>query len=600
MPVYLIDSGDDVRCNLKNFYELPDEFKKVEPLVCKLQIVNLSPFDGEENWTQLIKENQRQNLQKSTVGCTFACKVHMAIQDILFTDSFDAKDDETGAMRFRLKPELLKTNVCSIDENVSGKLRKLAVDEKLIEIRNTAEVAKKPEEKPLPIEIFDDVMLQESWKFLSCKSYYEAHLKFYENPDSFLVVLDAADKKIQKEAMKEIEECGVKSPLKVVNVGAVCAVDGPKVRRGKIMKIINDIVQVLLVDFGEIAECQRSDLLELPKDLITKLSFQTFHCRLMGLRPKYNMNSWPPKQSQAVCQVIQSCSQPLKIYIEKLSENKVEEWEKLGVNHYDVILIDPQNGSLLSDVIVKNGYADHVEYEKPADLEEALDSGNASADEAEVLSDREFLMRCVKASSRASLPNQDYDDDYEEIIQNKVEDEIVPEEIIAQPKETTDGSVMSSLNYINKHPKLEWRQNDTVVYLIVSAIDCVTYGLKIDVSSVTIAIKYVDKFEKTTIQLYAFIDPMISSHERCGLNVIIRLVKMNLYNKWPRLTDSELPQDHHKQFIKPSVEKITAEKEQERLNLPPSTSKYQNCLPEGFEDSSDNESLPLSDDETNF
>ena len=587
--VYLIDSGN--RCHVKELFELPDAFKLVEPLVCKLQILNLVPFDSEDKWSIIDKETQSCELQKNTNGCTFTCKVQMAIHDVLFTESFEAKDNITGSVKCRLRKDLLKTNFCSEDVNIIKKLRKLALDGNLLQLRKTLI---KPENNYDDETFTNNQFIQESWKFLSCESYYEAHVKHFENPESFLVVIDSADKKTQKEVIKEIENCATRIPLENVEVGAICAVGEAKIRRGKILNINEDIVEVLLVDFGDIVKCQKSELFELPQKLMTKLTFQTIHCRLIGLRPRFRMVTWPSKQITAVRQLIHNSQQPLKMYVEKKSEKTIEKWDKLGMNFYDVILIN-SDGSVLADVAVKGCFADPVEYKKPSDMDEVLDSGNASDDEVEGLNKIEILKRMMIGDDGN---DESYDED--SIIQNT---EVNVEESRIQDKEESEGNIdetsTSTLKYIHKHPKIEWRQNDIVVYLLVSAIDCEDYALKINDFSVTIAIKYRDDFEKTTIELYSGIDSKLSSYELRGLNVIIRLMKKKSFNKWPRLTDKEL-NCLRKQFIKASLEKITKDLEELRLEEPRRVSKYRNCVPEDFYNSSDDdeESLCLSDNET--
>lgn len=555
--------------------------------------MNLVPFDKEDNWSQSLKEFQRRQLQESTAGCIFTSKVQMAIQDILFTEAVDAKEDETGNVKLRLHKELLKTHICTLDENVSKKLRKLAVEGKLMQLKQES----KPEIKPERIDIFDDALLLESWKSLSCKSYYDVIVKDFKNPESFFIVLDANDKKYQKVVMKEIENSADRIPLKVMDVGAVCAVVAEKTYRGKILKIDGDVVQVLRVDFGEIVDCKQSQLFELPKDLLTKLTFQTIHCRLVGVRPKYNMDIWPRKQSEAVGKVIKSCQQPLKLYVEKMREEKSEDLKILGVHSYDVILIDSKNGLLIADVVVNNGFADSVDYNKPSDLEELLDSGNASADEGiEGCNDMEILRKLLELQL---LGDENEDEDYVENTQHTQEaDKEMIEETTEQPEESTK-KVTSSLSYINKHMNIEWRQDDTLIYLMISAIDCQNYGLKIEGSSITIVVSYVSHLEKESIELYSGIDPKLSSHELRGIKIIVRLVKKTLYNQWPRLTQNELTKER-KQFIQASVEKISFESEKEAFKEEPQqASKYLNCFPDGFEDYYDQENVILSDDDDN-
>lgn len=95
--------------------------------MCKLQLINLVPFNS-ENWTNDHKEKIIKMLEKfATEDYTFMCKVPMGIQDILFTESFDVKDEKDGMIKFRFKGKALKENICMVDLSVEVKLRKLVL-----------------------------------------------------------------------------------------------------------------------------------------------------------------------------------------------------------------------------------------------------------------------------------------------------------------------------------------------------------------------------------------------------------------------------------------------------------------------------------------
>lgn len=95
---------------------------------------------------------------------------------------------------------------------------------------------------------------------------------------------------------------------------------------------------------------------------------------------------------------------------------------------------------------------------------------------------------------------------------------------------------ISSLVNMYTHPYIEWRQNEVYLYILVKALDCKDYGVKIDEFSFDIAIEYVDKkIERAILKLYGLIEPRMCSHDLKGGNVILRLTKRK-YREWPRLT----------------------------------------------------------------
>lgn len=576
--VFLIDIGTLVTLTTAKLFELPENFKNFDPLVCNLQVVNLVPLDAEEFWDEDTKNECSEMMERMIDSFTFTCKTELAIHDILITESFDAKDRILGTIKFRFKNTMLKDEMCVEDLDVLVKLRKMAVaDEevKLQEIKDEVEVKE--------IEgIEETTKTEDRWKQLSWNSYYEVCVTQYQNPESFLAVPDITGSRSLIKALQEIETYVGRTPLESYRVGAVCGVNGTKIRRGKIVKIIDETVDVLLVDAGEIKQYQKIDLIKLPAELITKIPFQTISCRMLGIKPKFNMNVWPPKQRQAVHELIMSYHQPLKIFVVKTSTRS----EEMGMNCYDMFLIDRESGLYLDEVAVKNRIADRdVNVKKSS----CIDSGNVS-DNTD--GDVEILRQLLKKQING-------DEDEEEISEHELtaDEEFLEVETVTQPKSSS--AAVTSLDYIHKHPHIEWRQNETMIYLLITAIDCEDYALRLDDISLEVTIKYKENFiEKAVIQFYSRIDLKLCSHEIRGLNLIVRMPKKVLDCQWPRLTETR----ERSQFIKFSAEKISTEIEEKQLEtlLPKVKSNYAGLLPDGLEDEFDSyseESFSPSDAE---
>lgn len=546
---------------------------------------------------------------------TFVCNVKMAIRDILFAESFDGIN-KIGAVKFKLKEEMLKANLCEVDESVEEKLLKISpfVEEESQQDQNVAveedQALVEPEEavseKPSTSEQFVEVSL-ENWKHLSWNTFYEVYIKLFKNPESFLVLTDATDKKLLQSFTNELENYSTWNPLESFSVGTVCAVvDGVKIRRGKIMEIRDDdVIDVLLVDDGEVVECQKSKLFQLPAELITKMRFQVVHCRMVGIRPKFNMTTWPPKQRQAIHNLIVTCNQPIKAYV--LQKNtKPNQFCELGVDSYDVILIDPKTDTHLDVLAVANNLADRDEVEKP-ELSQEQVTENISVDEKsnaieaqkfiDLLEGGQTLAMYNGMSSDDALENDKIADAFEDDkIEKALEDdkteehasesnkskiEEVKEEVkeapievqsgveeplahleIVEPEATVSSNDANSLCNIYKHSRIEWRQNEVMIYMLISATDCLDYGLTVNDSSMQITIKFSEnRCEKTLIEFYTLIDPCLTSHELRGLNIVVRLAKKVFQHDWPRLTVGK----ERSVFIKYSTEQISWKQEEQQV-----------------------------------
>lgn len=580
------------------------------PLVYNLRIFNLIPLDYEICFDSLLEENLRKRIQQVAVDCTFICKSQFAICDNLFTESFEAKNTELGDIRLRLKKEMLNKKICTVDERVGEKLRKLANikvnDAPQNDIVDSVEASEKFETKSdiIVTELEEPEVVQINWKKLSWGSSYEGRVKHFKDPESFLVVLEE-DKKTTQKFMHQLGNYEAELPLDLFDVGQICGFKREKLLRGQIVKVNDDgSIEVLLVDCGEIVTCQKSDLFKLPNGLVTNLPFQAVHCRMVGVRPLFNIQScvsklpfqavhcrrlgirslfniqtWPRKQCEDVLNLIRGVDGALKIYVMNKSE-KIDILSQLGMNYYDVILIDEKNG-LLDEIAVAKRFVDRADYKKPVNLEEPDDE---TVDQDE---DLKLLKHLLEQQYERKHFSED-EEENEQIVQKQQLD-VQSNTILPEIKELEIVSSASQLTYIHNQPKIEWRQSGIMIHLLIAAHDCENYGLRVNDSSVEVAIKYNgNRYEKAVIVLYGGIDTKMTSHELRGLNIIVRLKKRMIGFEWPRLTENK----ERSQFIKFSSEEISTKVELERVRDFPAqrvagVSKYACAVPSGFEDSSD-------------
>ena len=566
----------EARCRVSQIFELPQEFRNSEPLLYHLNILNLVPFDREDNWNSDAKEKVERLLKPFADDCICVAQVQMTVQNVLLTETFDVKDVEMSLMKIRLKNKLMNMNICSFDGNIAKRFSKLLHG---IVVPPKSPLKRVCDAKPTQSSpVNNERIVKEDWKHLSWKGEYEVQMKYYKSPDSFLAVLDSTGNLKLQENLEMVENCDPKVPLKTITTGAVCAaIIGEKTRRAKIYKINeNDGVDVLLVDYGEIVQCQASDLFELPTDFMCKFPFQSFHCKFMGIRPLFNMTFWPPKQRIAIEGLIRKCKSPLKMYVDKKNDQMDVDFGGLGMNSYEVILIDSQSDKLLNDLVVEKGFATRDDFEKPADLEDEP-SGDNDAN-VDVL--KKLLEKLV-------IDGSESEPEYEEEKQvTKTTSKTSSENVDKVEKFMP---LTNILHYICKHPKIEWRQSDVNVDLWISATDCNDYGLKITETSIEVTIKYPeDRQEKALVDLYRPVVPKICSHELRGLNIIVRLAKRHINEEWPRLTES----NEHSTNIKFRSDSFKVEEEFQSIaykKIPESVTE--------FDEESKKDSFDLSDEE---
>lgn len=536
-----------MHCKSSNIYILPDQFKKQAPLVCKLCVINLVPFHGENCWSPDGNKKVEEMIKGYGDDYVFVTDIKFTVQNTLFCNSFKAERSEFVKIVITNK----LTKFCVKDETASMRLLKLFRDASLIPENppNRPEIAKIEPTETTQKRTSETDEIKENWKQLSWNSFYDVRICHFKSPDSFFVRFACQHNK----ALLDIENTPVTEPLRNICVGTVCLVKRMTTQRGKILRVNDESVKVLLVDLGDVVNCQASDLFSVSKEIISKICFQSIHCRFVGVRPKYNMNTWPPKQCEAIEKLIREIDIPLRMYVLEKSY-KIDELCIIGQPSYEVVLIDPRTGTHLDDMVVIKSYADRDKYEKPEDMENDFECGNDS-DEPEVENRDDMLERMIASMIMSDLSETE----------SAGEDDQVPSK--TQPLESPAqevqilNAISSHLSYLVKHPLIVWQQNEVKVHLMISAIDCVDYGLRIGDTTLDVKILYADsRFEKATIDLYCGIIPKLCSHERRGLNIVADLVKKEPNVEWPRLTEAK----ERSQFIRFSNENI---KEVSNLHL---------------------------------
>lgn len=556
--------------------KLPGKFLQFAPQVTDLQVLSIVPNDFEDYWHQEITKDLKTTFAKQPKNSHCVCRIEMAIRNTLFTDNFEIKIELPGVgidiSNYDLKKDLVTRKQCSMDQIIVKKLKRLATVCGLV-------VPVIPEVIP-PVEILPKIEIPiesksiEEWKKLHWKTDYEVIIKDFNNPEDFFVILGDLKKKIE-----EISDFEAKDNLVNVVVGAVCLAKDKNgsMKRVKVMKQVEDecLVECFLVDFGETLSYEKDELYEIPANLVEFLPFQAINCRLIGVCPLYKMDTWTKSSINAIYKRLTAGEEILKMHVIKNNEKHLKD-KLLQINSYDVMLFDHENGQRFDELLIDLRFAvpDEVASQlEVKDLTEEL----WSDDEVDDCDKKDFINSKSEINSDSSdflrtfnLDDVDCQIDENEImsmmgfpgakvvvedkgkitypLQKIQEEEItykeVPKVIVDKVKEILIDPVEAQplLNYLPaltctlKHPKLEWRQNNVLVYLTISAVDCKNYSLKISPESMSIIIKYEDTLESAIVYFFGCLDASLSSHELSGLNITVRLAKKLVGITWPRLT----------------------------------------------------------------
>lgn len=562
------------KCHEKTLLKLSDEFTKLDPLLVKLQIMNLVPLDGEKSYNKNDDDELNDLMRKIPKDSKFYAKIEAAIGDVIFAKNIEAKNDNMTVI-FQLTEAHSKLGISETDENIFKKIMELSSafkkdpnenkqEESIIEDQNQSlEIEHSIKEPPV------------CWKQLKHNTSYPIIVKEFISPYSFFAVIINNENLTLENNLKAIEESQDHKQLISININECCLFNSNnRYLRAVILNILSDgQIQILLADYGEIQKCDKKNLFEITKEFLT-IKFQSVHCCMLGLCPKYNMKFWPNLQRSAIHKLISKYNEKsLKMFVVK-DDQKKHQFNGIGVNCYNVMLYDDESKSYLSKLAVNEGIASEcVEYndelyESPADDHDSdllMDTSSSESDNQEIYMSKLFEMSESKSAvdfidrnGSADFPVAMCNDSTEVMSSGSAESTFsVSIESLKSSKSMTT-KLMSkkstdSLKCMFQLPHIEWRQNDFMIYLLISANSCTEYALKINKTSLDVTIKYTDKkIERNIIQLYGSVKPKFCSHEQTGTNIIVRLAKKLYGLNWTRLTVSK----EKSSFIKFSDDKV--------------------------------------------
>lgn len=515
---------------------LPQKLKYLDPLVSDLRILNLIPFDKDETWdsetTNVLSKffTTRENTDDYCIA-----KVEFSVHSAIFTRTFDIRNYcnelDVELTKYALASDLLTRNFCLKDETVATKLKHHL---KRAGLYVPDEVA---ESNILQSKQIQKSVVELRWKKLTVGENYEVQLKQFNSPELFHVVLANSVNSTTRKLFEKIENYNKRDELLLAEQGEFCLVTqtAQKAIRGIIKNVEGNELHVFLLDFGETIKYDKSQVFQLPPELIEPLSFQGIQCRMLGVKPKFGLKEWHARTASAFGSFINEHCAGKILTMRVVAQRN---------NSYDVVLQLPDSGDRLDEIAVDKGFAaadNVVELEDPINIEREneqnvalenllINSENIGIDFADI------GLPCAKVFKQNGITQKSY----EKAVQTSFisNGRSADESAVVLPQAYPAKEQRLTLKYVHKYPRIEWRQNDLMILLYIAATDSSDYALKVRDSSIEIHISYDTHFEKAKVYLYSLIDTSYTSHQKSGQRIIVRIVKEKHF-KWPRLSSED-------------------------------------------------------------
>lgn len=565
--VHLIDIGETMTVKATDLMSLPDHLKSMDPLLTELRIVDIVPYDLDSNFDhETTCEVKKLFNEKPKPGDYNLLKIEFVVQNIIFAKTFEMRrhieELKVDITKFSLKATLLKENFCLRDRSVSDSLKMLLKRANIYVPQPTEPACENDLIIPETEAIKEEA--QPRWKNLTVGCDYQVFIKEFSSPDLFYTRLDDSDNKVLPKLMRMVGDCESRVAMTETKNDGFCLVGLPneKAQRGIIKKVKQTSLNVFLLDEGQTIKCKKSDVYELPVAIINAVPFQSIQCRLVGVKPKSGISEWNTQSSIDFSNFVTEICHEKTVKLRVIARHK---------NKYDVALFHPDTAEPLHKVAVQKNLADPTELvdiemsdkESETSSNSPHEASTIAMDKCEVQKNLMELLESKEAEAFGTcdlfdmlgfprtarlLPPEDQVPAAAKIdeipaIKGRLDNSQV-EEMIDQSSSGSNTlspscGAPSTLAYMHKHPKIEWRQDESMVLLNIPATDCVDYSLQASDSSLKIFIKYEGSaYEYTALQLYGCVEPEIMSHEKSGGKIIVRIIK-SLTMSWPRLTKTK-------------------------------------------------------------
>ncbi|KAK5639947.1 hypothetical protein RI129_010758 [Pyrocoelia pectoralis] len=586
VSVRCLDTGIKFDVGSSFLYKLPLQFQKIPPQVIDVYLANVVPPDFDETWSYYCKSKVESLLKQADYNHENAFvtgQILLQLTDKLWLKNITVhqqlKSDDFAVIKLNLRKTLVEQNIVNVNENQLHLLYKLCKKSKIAlpcyEVNvKPVKVKSQPEFQWAHFSDADCIQIFISYVD-SPSLFYARIVKYY---DVFEDLQDEIQENLQKPNYPEVG---------VIFVNKCCLVKdsiGDTYTRCIVTEVMDDVVNVFLVDYGNHATVKKSELQHLPDEYITRLPFQAIECRLYGIEPDWDV--WDKSANERLRDFM---FEPEESYFRILHMNiyKKEEAVATGGLKYAVLLADDFNGDLvvLNKLLIDEGKAAIVHEEDVGEFQ--LQKPSSDEDEKDSLPEIEREMTFDEISREQKHHTTNGCEEFSSGAVDETSDEPVWDIVINQKEEffkellgvsdtklpNTSSSTVPALPPINTTssqdhytPKVIWYQTETHVKLKV-AVPC------IDKCEISVVRKNALMFEgittdgrpyKVNLFLHDHVLKEIE-HKITGQDVKIRLTKM-VPARWPRLVLSG-ERDRHISYNYTKYDEEDEEKERKFLDL---------------------------------
>lgn len=399
VEIYLLDEGIRRLIDSTELYKLPEEFASFPPLVTQLRILNVVNSENEDYWDyEITGEVKRALTNEQNVGDFAKCEVKFAIQNTIFTDNLEIRQQNdylnVEEIKFNLINHLIKKQLCKFDTSIESSMKKLL------------QVAEIPWTEKFEIENELAEQVEPKLQSLRINDEYRSKLRYFESPESFFVILDQSENKVFNSMMKRVEEFDTLIPITAIEVGLFCLYKNDfnnKCQRARICRHFGyDEVEIFLVDNGLYIEVLVEQIFRCPSELIELFPIQAIKCRLMGIAPKSG-ETWKAESSE---------SEALREFLTDSSRNETFDMKVINMigDCYGVLLYHPKMNQRIDELAVKQSIATPKRFDDSLNLVEGL-LEELARQEQEGEEDGQSYLFDINLSSLLNQPDVTNDDE---------------------------------------------------------------------------------------------------------------------------------------------------------------------------------------------
>ncbi|XP_077292154.1 putative ATP-dependent RNA helicase TDRD12 [Arctopsyche grandis] len=581
----LIDQSNYTLCDSTSLFEITEDFRNIESSAVEICVAGLMPKDRDNIWSVTYKNTFADFLSKFSADMFLRGRIILSIGKTIWLDNVQCCLPMSSCNRVLVKANVKKFILDSGIGAVNPQHMPL-----LYEKCKKSSWYIPNYDVPIKVKTKEEAKLPEpSWAFLDNEIFSEVYFSCGINPSVFFIniakwrsCLNMLQKDIQKYAEQFQKSFVPFQPVEFTK-GQYCIVkhSDDAFYRCRIDDVDKDGDSELcyvcfFVDYGDIERVKHTDVYPISAKLITQMPFQAIECRLLGLE------KW---SDTAIDSLYNMCFESEKSDILKviLAKYCLEE-EALVTNgkKYSVYMFDPNSEEKESfyDVFVSNVLGECLDSEKALieqaekdmnshiqyclmqdeDCSEEYETGSYvenSTESCTTLPSPETALVKVDRSQSSRFNNIDissisdfeieFDPDEEfDVTFNMLDYNIIKnrEKNLADIKEKSNSDQQKIVEITDdiatktgksagviemsphKTPFVRWYETKTEVFLKIELVGVEDYSIGITISAINFECVLRGTEYKLNIDLVGGVVVDKCSHERKGLYIDVRLVKL--------------------------------------------------------------------------